>query len=200
MTRLQIIRLLLWSAVAVLTAATIGIFVFRETQQQAQAAIGGPFSLVDSNGSPVTEDLFAGKPHLVFFGFTHCPDVCPTTLSDFTLLLEDLGEDAKDLVIAFVTVDPERDTPAVMKSYLSSFSDRIIGLTGSDAQVAGMIAAYRAYRSKIPQEGGGYTMDHTASVYLFDASGEFRGTIDLHEDEATRLAKVRRLVGAAEPG
>jgi len=193
-SRLAILRLTLWAAVAVVAAMTAGLFVMRQAGPPAQTtAIGGPFQLVDTEGRPVSEAIFAGKPHLVFFGFTRCPDVCPTTLADMSLLVDDLGADARDLVIAFVTVDPERDTPEVMKSYITSFSDRIVGLTGSEAKIEAMVTAYRAYRRKVPQ-GDDYSMDHTASVYLFDRTGAFRGTLDFHEDEKTRLEKVRRLL------
>ncbi|SON53823.1 BsSco [Hartmannibacter diazotrophicus] len=195
MTRLKAIRIALWVAVAVLTATTVGVFMIRETETPANAAIGGPFTLEDAGGKPVTEAVFTGKPHLIFFGYTHCPDVCPTTLADMTVLLDDLGPAGKDLVIAFITVDPERDTPEVLKSYLSSFSPQIVGLTGTDAEIADVVSAYRAYRRKVPGEAGEYTMDHTASVYLFDDTGDFRGTIDLSETDDVRLAKVKRLLG-----
>ena len=136
------------------------------------SGIGGPFTLTNQDGKTVTDADFAGEPKLVFFGYTHCPDVCPTTLSDITAMLGALGKDKKAAVL-FITVDPERDTPAVLKDYLSSFDPRITGLTGSPAAVAKVLQDYRVYAKKVPTEGGDYTMDHTALVYLMDKSGNF---------------------------
>lgn len=199
MQALKIIRLATWALVAALVVAT-GVVIWRgqaapeQAADAGQADIGGPFTLVGTDGKPVTESALAGRPHAIFFGFTHCPDVCPTTLSEMTLLLEQLGPDAEKLDVWFVTVDPERDTPEVMASYLSSFSGRIRGLTGSEAQVEDMVAKYRVYRRKVPNEGGDYAMDHTAAVLLFGADGGFRGTLSSGEPETDRLAKVKRLV------
>jgi protein SCO1 len=135
------------------------------------SAVGGPFALTDQNGKPITDKDMAGHPFLVFFGFTHCPDVCPTTLFDVSEIFRALGPDQQVRAL-FITVDPERDTPAVMKDYLSSFDPRITGATGDEAAVASAIKGYRVYAKKVPIDGG-YTMDHTAIVYLMGKDGRF---------------------------
>jgi protein SCO1/2 len=137
------------------------------------SAVGGPFTLVDQNSKPITDKDMSGHPFLVFFGFTHCPDVCPTTLFDVSEILRALGPDAKDVRALFITVDPERDTPAVLKDYLSSFDPRVIGATGDNEAIAAVVKAYRVYAKKVPTDGGGYTMDHTAIVYLMGKDGRF---------------------------
>jgi len=137
------------------------------------SAVGGPFQLVDQNAKPITEQDLKGHPFLVFFGFTHCPDVCPTTLFEVSEIFRALGPEAKDIRALFITVDPERDTPAVLKDYLSSFDPRIIGVTGDGTAVAAAEKAYRVYAKKVPIDGGGYTMDHTAIVYLMNKDGRF---------------------------
>ena len=137
------------------------------------SAVGGPFKLVDQNARPITDADMKGKPFLVFFGFTHCPDVGPTTLFEVSEIFRALGPDAKDVRALFVTVDPERDTPDVLKNYLSSFDPRIIGVTGDAAAVSAAEKAYRVYAKKVPTDGGGYTMDHTAIVYLMNKDGRF---------------------------
>ena len=139
----------------------------------APSAIGGPFQLTDQNGKAITEKDFKGRPFLVFFGFTHCPDVCPTTLFEVSEILRAAGPAAKDARALFITVDPERDTPAVLKDYLASFDPRVIGVTGSSEAMASVIKAYRVYAKKVPTDGGGYTMDHTAIVYLMGKDGRF---------------------------
>lgn len=154
----------------------------------------GRFRLVDHLGRPVGPDTFAGKVRLVFFGFTHCPDVCPTGLSLMSQLLEELGPDAKDVQALFVSVDPERDTVPVLKDYISVFAGNVLGLTGTPAQVEDATKAFNAYFKKVPQPSGGYTVDHTASVYLLDRDGNFRATIDLHEKQDVALQKIRRVL------
>jgi protein SCO1/2 len=136
------------------------------------SAVGGPFALTDQNGKPITDKDMAGHPFLVFFGFTHCPDVCPTTLFDVSEIFRALGPD-KQVRALFITVDPERDTPQVMKDYLSNFDPRITGATGDEAAVAAAIKGYRVYAKKVPLDGGDYTMDHTAIVYLMGKDGRF---------------------------
>lgn len=160
---------------------------------QGVPAIGGPFTLVDHKGKPVTDADFRGKPMAVFFGFTHCPEVCPTTLVQLANLTGKIGAAADRLQILLVTVDPERDTPEQLALYLQSFDPRVVGLTGSREQVDAVLAAYKAYAKKIPTENG-YTMDHSASVYLMKADGSFRTMIDYHEEEASALAKVRMVL------
>lgn len=157
------------------------------------AEIGRSFSLVDQTGRPVTEADFYGKPALVFFGFTNCPEVCPTTLFDITTWLKTLGPQADRLQVLFITVDPERDTPQQLALYLESFDPRIVGLSGTGEQVTAALAAFKAYAKRVPTKDG-YTMDHTASTYVLDAGGRFRTLIDYHEGAAAALAKIRRVL------
>ncbi|HEX2256139.1 MAG TPA: SCO family protein [Afifellaceae bacterium] len=198
---LRTIRALLWAAVGI-AGLGFGILLFLMTagpQSQSPSPaepLGGRFSLVDHNGAPVTERVLREQPTALFFGFTQCPDVCPTTLMDMTAWREALGDEAEDLRLVFVTVDPERDTPEVLKDYLGAFSPAIIGITGEPEKVAAMLQSYHVYSRKVPQEGGGYTMDHTASVFLLDGAGRFVGTISHGENRETALAKLERLVGA----
>lgn len=138
----------------------------------AAAGIGGPFALVDGDGHTVTQADVAGAPTLVFFGYTHCPDVCPTTLDAISQTLKALGPDKKVRAL-FITLDPERDTPAVMKDYVSSFDPRILGLTGSQAAIDTVAREYRVYAKKVPTGDGDYSVDHTGVVYLMDRQGRF---------------------------
>jgi protein SCO1/2 len=159
---------------------------------QQIAAIGGPFKLVDQNGQIVTDEDLKGRPFLVFFGFTHCPDVCPTTLFDVSEILRALGPDADRTRALFITVDPERDTPAVMKDYLSSFDPHLSGLTGNAAEIAAVAKAYRVYFKKVPLEQGGYTMDHTAIVYLMDKDARFVSPFNLKRPTDAAVGDLRR--------
>jgi protein SCO1 len=156
------------------------------------AAVGGPFKLIDQNGKTVSDQDLKGHPFLVFFGFTHCPDVCPTTLFDVSEILRALGPDAARTRALFITVDPERDTPAVMKDYLSSFDPHLSGLTGDPADIAAVAKAYRVYYKKVPSEGGNYTMDHTAIVYLMDKDGRFVSPFSLKGPTEAAAADLRR--------
>ena len=157
----------------------------------AVAAVGGPFHLEDQNGKPVSDQDLKGHPSLVFFGFTHCPDVCPTTLFDMSQLLSKLGPDADRVGAVFITVDPERDTPAVMKDYLSNFDPHLRGLTGDQASINAAIKAYRVYAKKVPLEGGDYTMDHTAIVYLMDKDGHFVAPFNMKRTTEAEAADLR---------
>jgi protein SCO1 len=140
------------------------------------SAIGGPFQLVDQNGRPFTDADLTGKWHLVFFGYTHCPDVCPTTLNNLSLALDRLGQKHDRVGIVFITVDPERDTPAALKSYIASFDAPVTALTGTQEQVAEAEKAYRVYSAKRPTGGGDYDMDHSAVIYVMDPQGRFTAT------------------------
>jgi len=159
---------------------------------QAAAAIGGPFELVDQDGRTITDRDMKGRPFLVFFGFTNCPDVCPTTLFEVSEVLRALGPDADKVSALFVTVDPERDTPAQLKDYISSFDPHLRALTGDPAVVAAMTRAYRVYAKKVPQENGEYTMDHTAIVYLMDKDGRFVAPFNLKRRTADAAADLRK--------
>ncbi|MFT4118062.1 SCO family protein [Bradyrhizobium sp.] len=156
------------------------------------AAVGGPFQLTDQNGKTVTEKSLKGKPTLIFFGYTHCPDVCPTSLFEISEVLRAMGTDADKVNAYFISVDPERDTPATMKDYLSSFDPHLEGLSGDPAETAKVITSYRVYAKKVPTKDGDYTMDHTALIYLMDRDGRFVSPFNLKrapEEAATELKR-----------
>ena len=157
----------------------------------ALAAVGGPFHLVDQDGKAVSDEDMKGRPFLVFFGFTHCPDVCPTALFDMSQVLHALGPDAGRIGALFITVDPERDTPAVLKDYLSNFDPHLRGLTGDPAAVNAALKAFRVYAKKVPLESGEYTMDHTAVVYLMDKNGRFVAPFNMKRTAEAEVADLR---------
>jgi protein SCO1/2 len=174
----------------------VGVFQIirlRSAQPEAPlaAAIGGPFRLTDQDGRTVTEQDFKGRPFLVFFGFTHCPDVCPTTLFDVSEVMRSLGSDADRVRAVFITVDPERDTQDALKDYLSSFDPHLSGLTGDPAAIATVAKEYRVYYKKVPLDQGGYTLDHTAIVYLMDKNGHFVSPFSLKRSPAAAAADLR---------
>jgi protein SCO1/2 len=156
------------------------------------AAIGGPFQLTDQGGQTVTEKNLQGRPTLIFFGFTHCPDVCPTELFQVSEILRAMGGDADRVNAYFVSVDPERDTGAVMKDYLSSFDPHLKGLTGDPAAVAKVISDYRVYAKKVPLKDGDYTMDHTALIYLMDRDGKFVSPFRLDRKPEEAAADLKK--------
>src|SRR5213080_3353023 len=158
----------------------------------APAAIGGPFQLTDQSGQAVTEQNLKGKPTLIFFGFTHCPDVCPTSLFEISEVLKAMGTDADRVNAWFVSVDPERDTAAAMKDYLSSFDPHLKGLTGNPEAVAKVLSAYRVYSKKVPLKDGDYTMDHTALIYLMDRDGQFVAPFNLKRTPEEAAVDLRR--------
>jgi protein SCO1 len=159
---------------------------------QQVVAIGGPFQLTDQDGKPITDQELRGRPVLVFFGFTHCPEICPTAVFEISEVMRALGKDADRTRALFITVDPERDTPAVLKDYLSNFDRHLAGLTGDPIAIAGVAKAYRAYYKKVPLPQGGYTMDHTAIVYLMDKDGRFVSTFKLDRSAEAAAADLRR--------
>jgi protein SCO1/2 len=159
---------------------------------QQVAAIGGPFKLIDQDGRPMSDQDLKGQPFLVFFGFTHCPDICPTTLFEISEILRSLGHDAARTRALFITVDPERDTPPIMKEYLSSFDPHLSGLTGGAAEIAAVAKAYRVYYKKVPLDDGSYTMDHTAIVYLMDKQGRFVAPFSIKRTTEAAAADLRR--------
>jgi len=199
---LKALRLALWGAVAL--AVGIGLLTMlapgRMSPQAEQPSyadlIGGPFALTAPDGSRVTDKTLKGKPFAIFFGFTRCPDVCPTTLSRMAQLRKQLGPDGDKFRIVFVSVDPGYDSPADIGRYVELFGTPILGLTGTDAEVNAAVKAYRAFYEKVPTNGGkDYTIDHTASVYLMDADGKLQSIIAYDETDANALAKLKRLVG-----
>ena len=181
---------------AAIAISTIVVVTQRDSAPEAtvsstgQATVGGPFQLVNQDGQPVDQTMLDGKWSLVFFGFTYCPDFCPTTLTMLEATKQQLGDRAKDVQIVFVSVDPERDTPQALKDYLSSegFPRGVIGLTGTPAQVKAAADAYRAYYQKVG-EGEGYTMNHSLTVYLMGPDGKFRTAI-AHDLGPQRAAQV----------
>uniref|UniRef100_A0A9E7ZRX0 SCO family protein n=1 Tax=Bosea sp. NBC_00436 TaxID=2969620 RepID=A0A9E7ZRX0_9HYPH len=194
---LKFVRYAAWALVLIVgfvsTSILMGWWVSDRSRTELPPAIGGAFSLVDHTGKAVTDADFRGSPLAVFFGFTHCPEICPTTLLRLNNLTRQLGADAARLKILLITVDPERDTPAQLALYLQSFDPIVVGLTGSQVQIDAALQAYKAYAKKVPVDGG-YTMDHTANVYLMTGNGAYRTMIDYHEADSSALAKLRILL------
>lgn len=156
-------------------------------------AIGGPFRLVDQDGRPVTDADLKGKWLLVYFGYTRCPDACPTALNDIAIALDELGPKRNAVRPVFITVDPERDTPEVMKAYVESFDAPILAVTGTPAQVAEAAKSYRVYYAKHPEPGGDYSMDHSSVIYVMDPDGRFTASFtpeSTPEQIAERLQKL----------
>ena len=158
-------------------------------------SFGGPFTLVDGEGQPFSSARLDGKPYAIFFGFTHCPDTCPTTLARLVKLRREAGADGK-LNIVFVTVDPERDGPKDMAAYSQAFGAPIIGLTGSPEQIDKVKKQFGIYSEKVPTADGDYTVDHTATVLLFDRAGKFVATISPDEQDPPALAKLKRIIAS----
>ena len=156
------------------------------------AAIGGQFQLTDQNGKAVTDKNLKGKPTLIFFGYTHCPDVCPTSLFELSEVLRAMGKDAEKVNAVFISVDPERDTPATMKDYLASFDPHLEGLSGDPAETAKVITSYRVYAKKVPTKDGDYTMDHTALIYLMDRDGRFVSPFNLKRTPEEAAVDLKR--------
>ena len=185
-------------AVVLIAAVAIGVTRAlppsgRSMDASGVAAIGGPFTLIDDTGAPVTDAALKGKPTVVDFGYTYCPDVCPTTLSDLTRWIANLGPDADRLNYVFVTVDPRRDTPKVLHEYLSAFDKRIRGFTGTPEQIAKIAAEYKVYYKKAPTKGGGYLVDHSAMLYLMGSDEQFVGLLAYQEKDASAVAKLKSL-------
>ncbi|WP_308916989.1 SCO family protein [Jannaschia sp. LMIT008] len=173
-------------------------FVLRDLMAQRDVGVattvatelGAPFELVDQNGDTITEAAFQGRPTLLFFGFTRCPEVCPTTVYDMETWLTDLDIGADEIGAYFVSVDPERDTPEFLRDYLEPQSDRIVGITGAPEDVWDMARSWRVYWQKRPVGGGDYTLDHYASVFVLDDRGRVRDLIAYGEDPETAKAKI----------
>ena len=189
------IRTVLWTLVAVAALGATGLYVYTTMTRPAQAvALGqGDYELVTATGAAFNRDSLKGSPSMLFFGFTHCPEVCPTSLAEMASWYEALGDEADNLNAFFITVDPERDTAEVIGDYVS-WTGRVTGVTGSPDEIAKAAQSWAVYAEKVPLEGGDYTMDHTASVFLVNAEGEFEGTIAYREDSDAALAKLRRLL------
>ncbi|MEM6848821.1 MAG: SCO family protein [Pseudomonadota bacterium] len=221
---MRTLRTILWGLVLIVAATVSGVYVgqtflgvgnqsaavtgfnpisIRNAYQQA----GGPFTLLDETGETITEAKFRGKPLVMFFGFTHCPDVCPTHLLDAAQWLEALGDQADDINVVFVSVDPQRDTPELLSRYVNAFDERIVGLTAkSEDDIAEIANRYGILYDKVPFQNGDYTMNHTTDTLLFDANGRYVDFIEyvpphvrqnanlLNADFDTNVGKLRTLI------
>ncbi|MBT1155862.1 SCO family protein [Aminobacter anthyllidis] len=209
MNAVKIFRVFAWSAVAIAGGVLIGFSGILPGAPQLPrsgtvsssgvAAVGGSFELTTHKGQRFTDADVAGKPYLVFFGFTFCPDICPTTLSELTIMMSELGADADRFTPLLITVDPERDNQEMLAEYMSAFDSRIVGLRGTPEQTAAAARTFKAYYKKVPLDGGDYTMDHTAGVLLMGANGRYIGMMDMDEARETRIAKLRRLIEKNDP-
>ena len=193
------VRIILWALVAVALVA-FAFLSFRpartpapQSQPMVMSSIGGPFTLVGSDGKPFSSAKLAGKPYAIFFGFTHCPDVCPTTLSRLVQLRQQLKSGDHPFEIVFVSVDPERDGPSEVGKYAELFNSPIIGLTGSSTQIEQVKKQYGIYSRKVPDGSGSYSVDHTATVLLFDRNGQFSATVAPDEQDGPALEKLKRI-------
>ena len=178
--RFVVIAVIVAGLLVLAAGALVGL-AFRDNPKGAAgtllaSAIGGPFQLIDHNGKPFGDSDLKGKWHLVFFGYTHCPDTCPTTLNELSLALDKLGPRRDRFGIVLISVDPERDTPEILKSYVASFDAPITALTGTPEAVAQAAKAYRVYYARHPRADGGYDMDHSAVIYVMDPDGRFTAT------------------------
>lgn len=197
---MKTLRLVLWIGVAIVAAVASYAFVSQNMKpaqtQQAVTPLGGPFDLVDHEGKPITHADLLGRNHAIFFGFTNCPDVCPTTLLEVASWIKDLGDESDKIDFYFFTVDPERDHPEIMKSYVTAFDPGITGITGDPDEMSKTLSAYKIHSQKVDlgDGDGDYTMDHSAFVMMFNANGNFRGTISFGENDDIALEKLRRLI------
>lgn len=192
-------RIALWAVVGLAAAGGIVLALQPPMLPQTKTTelpfrtIGGPFTLTGSDGKPFSSAKLNGKPAAIFFGFTSCPDVCPTTLARLVKLRREVGKGDDALSIVYITVDPERDGPAEVGRYAGLFNAPIIGLTGSVADIERVKKQFAVFSAKAPQPGGGYSVDHTASVFLMDRDGKFVATLSPEEGDAVALDKLRRL-------
>jgi protein SCO1/2 len=194
---LKQIRIALWVLAGVAAIALPIAYMSRTPVAERStgiASVGGPFVLSSAGGGEFDSKSLAGRPFAVFFGFTHCPDICPTTAAEMSGFLGELGNKAKDFTVLFVTVDPSRDTAAILKDYLSSFDPRIVGLTGAQNKIDAMLRSYGAIATRVDLDGGNYTMDHTASVFLYGRDGKLVSTLDYKENPAVKLKKIENLL------
>lgn len=192
------LRLALWLVLGLFALGMV-VLIWRQSEPQQAASteletIGGPFTLTASDGQPFASSRLNGKPAAIFFGFTHCPDVCPTTLARLARLRRQLGQGEDALSIVFVSVDPERDTPAEIANYMSLYDTPIIGLTGTTAQIEQVKKQFGIYSRKVEQPGGGYSVDHSASVILLDKNGQFVATLSPEEGDKVALDKLKRII------
>ena len=197
---MKTLRIILWAAV-VIFGGVLAWLTFEVTQSKEQVAegpFGVPFQLVTQDGQPITQDAFRKQPTALFFGLTHCPEVCPTTLYELSGWMQQVDPDGTRLAGYFVTVDPERDSPELLGQYISNVTDRIVGISGDPEKVTKMAKGFKVYFKKVPLDekdpGGDYTMDHTASVFLLDNGGRFAGTISYGENPDAAIKKLENLI------
>ena len=187
-------------ALALFAAGFAGVYAVLRAPETIQSEgtplVGGPFSLVDTNGKRVTDRDFRGKLMLVFFGYAHCPDVCPTELQTMSEIMDKLGPAADKVAPIFISVDPKRDTPDSLASYMKNFSARITALTGNDDEVASAAKAYRVYYRRAGEGGGDYTVDHSAFVYIMDGDGKYITHFSFNTPPDTMLAVIRKKIAA----
>ena len=188
------------AGLVIIGTGTFLVLVLRDTPRGAAgtaltSAIGGPFQLVDQNGKTVTDADLKGKWSLIYFGYTHCPDACPTALNDISIALSELGPKRDAVRPVFITVDPERDTPETLKAYVTSFDAPILALTGTADQVATAAKGYRVYYAKHPEGGGDYSMDHSSVIYVMDPEGRFTASFT-HESAPEQISeRLKKLIG-----
>lgn len=194
---LKRMRLILWGLVVIIGIGATILFVTRPPERPL-GLFGGGFDLTTTDGAAFSEETLVGTPSLLFFGYTFCPDVCPTTLAQSAEWRTALGLSPDTLRIVFVTVDPARDTPETLAAYLSAFGAPIIGLTGTTEEIETAKAAFGVFSQKVDDGSSTeYLVDHTASVFMIGADGKFEGTISFGEDTSVALDKVRKLTGAS---
>jgi len=193
------VRILLWLLV-LLALGALAFLALRTTEPSpgpnpsaGAMTLGGPFTLVGADGQPFSSTRLNGRPYAIFFGFTHCPDVCPTTLARMVRLRNQLGQGSGAFDIVFVSVDPERDGPREVGAYTQLFGSPVIGLTGSSAQIAQVKKQFGIFSEKVADGASGYTVDHTATVLLFGKDGKFDSTIAHEEQDGAALDKLRRI-------
>lgn len=196
---MKIFRIVLWS-VTLAVVATLGIvsFGWQNETTTSEAPYGVPFQLVDQKNNEITEAAFREKPTAIFFGFTHCPEICPTTLYELDSWLEEADPSGDKISAYFVSVDPEKDTAELLDLYVGNVSKRITGITGAPKEIAEMLKGFNVYFKKVPLEAsepnGDYTMDHTASIFLLKNGGRFKGTIAYGENPETAIQKLKNLI------
>lgn len=193
------VRLILWALVAIAAAGTLFLLLRSpappsESSDLSVASIGGPFTLTGTDGKPFASSRLNGKPAAIFFGFTHCPDVCPTTIARLAKLRRQVGDESFSIV--FISVDPDRDRPADLARYVGLFGTPVVALTGSPAQIDRVKDQYGVFSQKMTQPDGDYNVQHTAAVFVIDRNGKFVSTIAPEEPDSAALDKLRRVVGA----
>ncbi|HEY4471124.1 MAG TPA: SCO family protein [Stellaceae bacterium] len=190
---------IVFAGALVIAAGVLLALALRETPRGAAgtalaSAIGGPFELIDQNGKPFSDADLKGKWHLIFFGYTHCPDACPTALNEMSLALDRLGMKRDEVGVVFITVDPERDTPEALKSYVQSFDAPIVALTGSPEAVAQAAKAYRVFYARHPRADGDYDMDHSAVIYVMNPEGRFTATFTPDSSADAIVQRLQKLI------